>query len=84
MVWAQIALLAIKLLLELPALQEWLERIFGALSRARPLQAAKESGKVLKALEAKYEECQKGVFTATGICPVEELVKKLEEKYGAA
>jgi hypothetical protein len=80
MIWAQIALLVIKLLMELPAIKEWLDRIFGALSKARPLQAARESGKILAALRAKCHEAETGKFAVS--CPLEALAKELESKYG--
>lgn len=80
MIWVQIVLLVIKLLLELPSVKEWLERIFGALSQARPLQAAREASKVKIALATKYEQFKTGQMQTA--CPLEALAFKLEEKYG--
>ena len=79
MIWAQIIMLVIKLLLELPAVKEWLERIFGALSRARPLQAAREASKIKIALASKYEQFKTGQLETA--CPLEALAYKLEAKY---
>ncbi len=80
MVWAEIALLVIKLVMGLPAVQEWLERIFGALGKARPLQVAKEAPRVLQVLREKCQQLDGGVFTAS--CPISELALDLEKKYG--
>jgi hypothetical protein len=80
MIWVQIVLAVIGLLLKVPQIQEWLERIFGSLKQAGPVRAGREGKHVLAVLQDKLKQVETGQLSVT--CPVEKLAHDLEQKYG--